>query len=803
MTPARRLSGVLLAATLAGCGIAGTDRAAPPAPGAPTGDAGAEPPDAAEPGPSAFADEGPRDGLFHVHLADGALRFGIPPETLEQDLLLMVRSIEGGGGGPSRVVRWERSADHLLLRERVFEERARPGQAIHRAVERLGRGPILARLPIESVGPDSVAVVEVTGLFTGAVPEMGGLGSPEPDRTFVERAWPYPTNVEVEAIQTERRGGGTAGGADTRTARLHWSFLRLPDEPMRPRLHDERVGYLSSSWIDYGSEAHGAERRRVIHRFRLEPIDPGAIGEGGLSDPVRPIVFWIDPATPEWLVPWLRRGVEAWAPAFEEAGFRDAVEARRAPTPEEDPDWSMHDARRSVVHWRASPIANATGVHTVDPRTGEILKAEVSVHHGLMRRLQDGYWVQTGPLDPRNSSLPLPDSLMGRLVEFIVTHEVGHALGLLHNPVASRAYPVDSLRSGSFLRRSGHVASVMDYARFNYVAQPEDSIPPELLVPTVGPYDRFAIGWGHRPIPEADSPEEERPTLDRWAGVQDTIPRLRFRPADEVDELGDAVGDIDPVRASELGLRNLRRVLEMLVPVWGRSGRDPTMLRELYHEAVAQWARHLVNVAGVVGGREWAGHGGPEVRLEPVAGSRQREAVAFLARHAFGPPDVLLEPAVLRRIDAGGAARRIGLARQRVLRALLAPERLERLEEGETLPGPADPAGAADEAYPVADLLEDLRSAVWRRALEPRPRIDVHGRALQRAYLEVVADVVGPAESGSESAASDVRFLLRGELEELAERVEASLGGARDPATRLHLRDVRAEIERILEGARR
>src|SRR5690606_17293573 len=313
------------------------------------------------------------------------------------------------------------------------------------------------------------------------------------------------TQTGTQQPQGGQGGGGGGGGGgqqrpETITVRNMWSMLKLPENPMMQRLHDNRVGFSSITYIDYSRPEHRAEQRRCIRRFRLEKQNPSA----EVSDPVKPIVFWIDPATPDWLVPWVRRGVEAWQPAYREAGFSNAIVAREAPSPEEDPNWSPFDARHSIIYWRPSTTENATGGQVVDPRTGEILKAEVNMYHNVMNLLRNWYFIQVAPLDPRAQTLPLPDSLMGRLVEYVVTHEVGHAIGFPHNMKASAMYPADSVRSASFLRRmGGHVATLMDYSRFNYVAQPEDDIPPELLIPQVGPYDRFAVMWGHKPIPGA------------------------------------------------------------------------------------------------------------------------------------------------------------------------------------------------------------------------------------------------------------------------------------------------------------
>ncbi|MFW6200718.1 MAG: zinc-dependent metalloprotease, partial [Gemmatimonadota bacterium] len=737
-----------------------------------------------------------REGLFKVHMVDDDLYFEIPEGELGRDMLLLGRVEEGVGLGgfasgrvAQRIVRWERADDRIHLRGVSYSAMADEDRAIRRAVDALTRGPIIRSFDVETFGPDSAAVIEVSGLYTGNVPEMSPLRGVQNDRSFVEWFTAFPGNVEVRATQTgvappSGSPGGTPPVTSTRTT--HWSMVRLPEEPMMPRLHDRRVGFISYSTVDYGRPEHRAEERRFIRRHRLEKADPSA----ELSDPVEPIVYWIDPATPEWLVPWVKSGVAQWLDAFQEAGFTNAIEAREAPSPEEDPDWSIHDARHSMIYWRPSDVANATGGAVVDPRTGEIIKGEVNMFHNVMNLLRNWYFVQVAPLDERAHALPLPDSLMGRLVEYVVAHEVGHAIGFPHNFKASAMYPADSLRSREFLeRQGGHVATLMDYSRFNYVAQPEDDIPPELLVPRVGPYDRFAVKWGYSPIPEAGTPDEERPVLDEWARMQDTIPWYRFTTPDATNDphaVTEAVGNGDAVYSSTLAMRNLERVVDLLLPASERPGEDYTLLEELYGNVVGQWGRYMGHVTAVVGGAYTQEKYGTGERFEPVPRDEQREALEFLTENAFHVPEMLLRPEILRRIESEGAVQRIGTQQGRVLSQLLSSSRLDRLVEYEALSN-------GTTAYTVADLMDDLRTGVWAELDDARVQIDVYRRNLQREYLAAAGRYLAPGGSG------DARPFMRAELRDLSETVAVARGRAADGMTRLHLADVEAEIERILD----
>ena len=754
------------------------------------------------------------DGIFKVHRVGETVYYEIPKAQLGKDFLwntqIKKTTIGAGYGGQaagSRVVRWVAKGDRVLLLSIDYSLVADQSNPIYQAVDDANYPTIIRAFNVAAYSPSGDPVIDVTPLFLTDVPEIsvrgrvGGRGF-DPTRSFIERVVSFPENLNVEVTQTFTANEATAAPGEGRgapagragmrgssgTVLTHHSMVKLPENPMKPRYFDERVGYFTQGFTDYGAEEHRSVARRYITRYRLEKKDPSA----AISEPVKPIVYYVDPATPPKWVPFIKKGIEDWQVAFEAAGFRKAIVAAEAP--KNDPEWSAEDARYSVIRWLPSTTENASGPHVHDPRTGEILEADIQFYHNVQNLAKNWYFVQAGPLDPRARTLPLPDDLMGELMRYVVAHEVGHTLGFQHNMKASSAYTIEQIRDPKWVKEMGHTPSLMDYSRFNYVAQPEDKIDPADLIPKIGPYDKWATMWGYKPIPEAKTPDQEKPTLDKWAREQDEKPYLRFStegndgsdPGDETE----AVGDIDAVRATTLGLKNLGRVSEMLFPATSTKVGDPwTELEEVYGRMVSQWQLEMNHVVRVVGGftsqQKHIGQQG--VRFVTVPKARQSAALQFLLQNAFTTPSFMIQPDVLRRIQASGVVERVRTAQNSVLSNLLQAARLDRMVEQAALDG--------NVAYPPIQFLGDLRAGVWSELAKPATPIGIYRRNLHRSYL----DTVDTRLNGTTPPSDEVRALLRGELRALDAEIRKALPLVTDEVSKRHLLDARDQIAQTLD----
>lgn len=775
-------------------------------------------------------------GLFTVHKVDDRWYFEIPDSMLLREFMAITRfsktaagdGIYAGELANQQTLEWEKGPNHVLfLRVVTLVSMADSSNKIYKAVRNSSVNPIAAAFEIKAYGKDSSSVViDVTDYFRGdntivSVPQgiksrmkLGGLAM---DRSYIEHINTYPINTEVRSVKTFSTGGGMPSplglafssptdAAGAVTLELNTSFILLPAVPMEKRLFDPRVGYFADEYVVYSDDQQKVDNQEFIVRWRLEPKpeDRDRWLHGELVEPKKPIIYYIDPATPRKWVPYLIQGINDWQKAFESAGFKHAIEARE--WPENDTSMSLEDARYSVLRYFASDIENAYGPNVHDPRSGEIIESHIGWYHNIMEILHDWYMIQTAAVDPRARTMHLDDSLMGELIRFVSSHEVGHTLGLRHNMGSSSTVPVEKLRDRKWLDVHGHTPSIMDYARFNYVAQPQDSIPERDLFPRIGEYDRWAIRWGYG-YAGGKNPKEEAKVLNKW--IIDSLaanPRLWFGgegfnqdPRAQMEDLGD-----NSMKASEYGIRNLKIIVPEL-PKWTwEEGDKYDNLKEMYRQAASQFSRYMGHVLKNVGGIYETFHSveQPGDVYMPAPKARQHEAVMFLNAQLFQTPRWLLDTAILNKISNPSSGDPVGPMQTGVINSLLSSSRLN------TLLLTADRFGDS-KVYTIEDLLADLRGAVWKELRTHQP-IDVYRRNIQKAYVDALIAVINPTRSsvsvpgltlffGPDTKNTDLPSIAKAELAGLRARILAAIPGVSDRLSKYHLMDLADRIKRALD----
>ncbi|MBQ6286497.1 MAG: zinc-dependent metalloprotease [Bacteroidales bacterium] len=761
-------------------------------------------------------------GMFGIANHEKDWYFEVPDSLLGRRILAVTRYVSntpgasqyGGEEVTENMLYWEKASNgNLLLRVDALTIHADEGQDIEKAVKVSSENPIIASIKPEKTSSPGTTRVKVTSLFEGdlqafslssAAKRQMNLGGVKGDASFIESVRTYPINTEVTVTKTftynqPTPGAGGAGPmrsqslpagreAGTVTVVLNTSMVLLPEKPMQPRLVDSRVGYFADGYSKFSDDQQGVENLRFITRWRLEarPEDVEKQKRGELVEPIKPIIYYIDPATPKQWRKYLIAGVNDWQVAFEQAGWKNAIRAEE--WPEDNPDMSLEDARFSVIRYLASPVANAYGPNVHDPRSGEIIESHIGWYHNVMTLVHDWYQIQTAAVDPRARSFKYEEELMGDLIRFVSSHEVGHTLGLRHNKGSSAMTPVEKLRDKEWVEKNGHTVSIMDYARFNYVAQPEDNIGKAGLYPRINDYDKWAIEYGYKATPYKTPKEDHlywnKVIIERLAAN----PRLWFGgegydadPRAQSEDLGD-----NSVKASEYGIMNLKRIIEH-IPEWNaEEGDEYRNVSRMYSALTGQYNRYLGHVAANIGGRyityKSIEQSGPV--YEPVPKERQKEALDFLDRNLFQKPSWLVEVPYIFAITDRPDSYLYTLVDNVVSPSVLLDiAKLTRLEQFSLY----DPSNYKPEEY-----LSDLTGMIFSELYKGKAT-DSYRRYIQRKFVTAAIESV----NGRSAAGTDGRTLILGTLTELQKK--ASKAKSSDKATQAHWQDIAQTIEKGLK----
>lgn len=779
------------------------------------------------------------NGFFKVHNVEGKYYFEIADSLLGRDILIVNRIVKApvdkqkrkagypGDHISDEVIRFEIGPDNkLFVRQISYLEHSADTLGLYQAVLNSNVQPIVATFPLKTIRRENGTknyVIEMTDFirkdnemfsFSSKMKDNIGATSMIAEASYIDTLKAFPQNIKVRTVRTFQRKSpmGSAiekmmaayySSTGPMTYELNSSLLLLPKEPMKPRLFDSRVGYFAVGYKDFDENPHGVKYKANITRWRLEPKDEDKEKylRGELVEPKNPIVIYIDPATPKKWVPYLIQGVNDWQAAFEKAGFKNAIIGKEAPT--DDPTWSLEDARHSAIVYKPSDIPNASGPHVHDPRSGEILETHINWYHNVMSLLYNWYIVQAGAIDPGARKPQFDDELMGELIRFVSSHEVGHTLGLRHNFGSSATVPVEKLRDKAWVEANGHTPSIMDYARFNYVAQPEDSISRTGIFPRIGMYDKWAIEWGYRWLPEFETAEAEIPHMNKWI-IKKLKEDKRYTfgtesdrddPRNQNEDLGD-----DAMLASTYGIKNLKRVMPEIMNWTYEPNEGYEKASALYSNVVGQFYLYMGHVATNVGGIYSTPISVEQTdvkAIEYVPKDIQKKAMAFLNKELFTTPAWLMDSKLTEKTKIN-TFNQIFRIQSNILKQLVSSRTLDKMTANELMNG--------NKAYTANDMFLDLKKSIWSD-LRGGKRPDLAQRGLQKTYVNALVVMLDkPKNSGTNSilfaymsdSPSEAPAIARGQLTDLRREL-TNAANASSGIYKSHYLNLKALIDAAFE----
>ena len=643
-----------------------------------------------------------KKGVITSYQKEDKIFFEIDNDLLSKDLLMVTRFVKfpanfqayqnAGSKTSEQLIHFTKKNKQLLIIQKSYINIADKKDPIAKSVAQNNFPPILAAFPIKNNEKDRF-LIDVSKYFNNDSPGFNilsaaqkkqfGIGSIDSNRSFIDEVKSFKENIEIRHTLTYRSSKAPKDNSTkTVSFQINHSIILLPTELMPIRYLDPRVGWFNLKKYNYSSEELKSDEIRVIQRWRLEPKDLDAYTQGELVEPIKPIVYYIDPATPIKWRPYFKKGIEDWAKVFEKAGFKNAIIAKDAPSEEEDPNFSLEDVRYSSIRYVATTTRNATGPRVSDPRTGEIIESDIIWYHNHLRSYRNRYLLETGAANPKARTLDTPEGEIGEMIRRVISHEVGHALGLPHNMKASSAYPVDSLRSGSFTQKNGIATTIMDYARYNYVAQPGDEN--IRFVRQLGPYDDYSIEWGYRFFPMETS-ETEKVSLRKMVDKKSMNPIYMYGsggndPNTQTENIGD-----DPIKASYYGIKNLKIVVSNLDDWTTKKGQSYEDLNELYNETIGVYRRYIYHVIKMIGGinETVMVKGQDNVPYQSLNAKEQKRALGFLGQNLWQTQSWLMNPNLISKIKSKGILKVLQNLQFSALNQILSIRRLNRMISAE------------------------------------------------------------------------------------------------------------------------